>query len=140
MPKYAMWNVLLGVGAAIAGVLLVESLLAAGLRPLAPVAWPSLFVVLTAAYGGFPALGGGALAIAPYFAMNFAAVERFPAFYGSPELPWIWVAAFSVLGLVTAFLRDRAVRASEAPSARSPRTFALGARRRPAHSLQQPPE
>jgi diguanylate cyclase (GGDEF)-like protein/PAS domain S-box-containing protein len=110
-----MWNVLLGVGAAIAGVLLVEGLLAAGLRPLAPVAWPSLFVVLTAAYGGFPALGGGALAIAPYFAMNFAAVERFPAFYGSPELPWIWVGAFAVLGLVTAFLRDRAVRASEAP-------------------------
>ena len=115
MPKHAVWIVLLGVGAAIAGVLLVEGLLAAGLKPLIPIAWPGLFVLLATAYGGFRALGGGALVVALYFGLNFAAVERFPSFYGSPALPWVWAGGLVLLGLVTAALRQGVVRASEAP-------------------------
>ena len=115
LPRNAIWHLALGIGAAIAGVIVVEASLAAGLRPLAPVGWPSLFVILAAAFGGLSAFAGGALATALYFALNFAAVERFPAFYESAAMPWIWVGAFSLLGFVTASLRERAVRTSEAP-------------------------
>ena len=115
MLKNPLRNFFLGAGAVAAGALLVEGLLAAGLRPVSPLAWPGLFAMLATALGGKPAFGGGALGIAIYYAVNLTAVERFPSFYASPALPWIWLVGLGVLGLVTTILRERAVRASEAP-------------------------
>jgi diguanylate cyclase (GGDEF)-like protein/PAS domain S-box-containing protein len=115
MVKNTLWHALLGVIAAIAGIFLVEAMVAVGGQPLAPIGWPSLFLLLATAFGGFATLGGGALAVGPYFALNFAAPERFPAFYANPSMPWVWVVAFSLLGVVTALLRERVARVSEAP-------------------------
>jgi diguanylate cyclase (GGDEF)-like protein/PAS domain S-box-containing protein len=115
MPRNTPWRVLLGVVVAVAGAVLVETLLLVGMQPLAPIGWPSLFLLLATAFGGFATLLGGAITIVPYFALNFAAVERFPAFYANPSMPWVWVVAFTVLGLMTATLRERVARASEAP-------------------------
>lgn len=98
---------LLGAGLALTGSMLVETLLAVGLRPLTPVAWPGLGMVLGAALGGVPAVAGGASVLAAYYAINFLEPERFPQFYSQLSNTVAWGAGLALLAAVVLTLRSR---------------------------------
>ncbi len=97
----------LGAGLALTGSGLVEMLLLAGLRPLTPVAWPGLGMVLGAALGGARALAGGACVLAAYYVLNALAPQRFAEFYSHASNTVAWAAGLALLAGLVLALRSR---------------------------------
>ncbi|OGA71668.1 MAG: hypothetical protein A3G81_26780 [Betaproteobacteria bacterium RIFCSPLOWO2_12_FULL_65_14] len=97
----------LGAGLALTGSGLVETLLLAGLRPLTPVAWPGLAMVLAAALGGARAVAGGALVLVAYYTLNSVTPQRFPEFYGHLSNTVAWGAGLALLAAAVLALRSR---------------------------------
>jgi hypothetical protein len=75
----------LGAGLTLAGVAVVEVLLAAGMPPLGPVGWPGLGALAGTAVGGGAGLAGGSLVLAAYFFLNLAHPDRFADFFAQPH-------------------------------------------------------
>jgi diguanylate cyclase (GGDEF)-like protein/PAS domain S-box-containing protein len=101
---------MLGAGLALAGVALVEVLLAAGLTPLGPIGWPGLGMLAATAICGFPGLTGGAVVTAAYYLLNMLPPERFAGFYAQPHIMVFWVIAFGAMTIVILLARPRLLR------------------------------
>lgn len=97
----------LGAGLALTGSGVVETLLLAGLRPLTPVAWPGLGMVLGAALGGARGVAGGASVVAAYYLLNLVEPRRFPEFYGQLSNTVAWGVGLALLAAVVLALRSR---------------------------------
>ena len=105
MPRVPFF--VLGAGLALAGSGLVEALILAGVRPLTPVAWPGLGMILGAALGGMPALAGGTSVLAAYYLLNFVEPQRFPEFYGQLSNTVAWAAGLALVAATVLALRSR---------------------------------
>ena len=103
---------LLGACLGLAGVLLVEGLLRAGLRPLTPIAIPGLGALVGAALGGAAGFAGGSLVLVAYYLVNLLQPQRFPEFYGHPYNTISWLAALAGLGILILALRGQRSSAS----------------------------
>ncbi len=105
----------LGIALALAGVVIVEVLLAFGTRPLTPIGWPSLGMIIAAVLGGGYGLAGGALGIVAYYVVNLAQPERFPEFFAQAGATTTsWLVALAVLATGALFVRARLVRLASA--------------------------
>jgi diguanylate cyclase (GGDEF)-like protein/PAS domain S-box-containing protein len=105
---------LLGLGLALAGVAVVEILIALGAPPLGPVGWPSLGMIAGAAIGGMAGLVGGALGVIGYYAANLAHPERFPQFYSHAANTAAWCVALGALSGAALLVRPRLLRLASA--------------------------
>jgi len=105
---------LLGVGLALAGVALIEALMAIGLPPLSPVAWSGLGMIAGTLLAGWPGLGGGALVVTGYYAINGLHPERFPYFYEGAHNTLSWLLGLVLLAAGVIALRPRLVRLASA--------------------------
>jgi diguanylate cyclase (GGDEF)-like protein/PAS domain S-box-containing protein len=112
MPLAARFS--LGIALTLAGVALIELLIAVGLPPLSPVAWSGLGMLAGAAAAGLPALVGGAITLAAYFLVNSAYPERFPSFYAGAYNTFSWLVGLTLLALVVLLVRPRLVRLAAA--------------------------
>jgi diguanylate cyclase (GGDEF)-like protein/PAS domain S-box-containing protein len=101
-----------GVCCALAGVVLVEVLLALGLSPLGPIGWPGLGMLAAAALCGAAGLAGGAVVVVLYYIVNMLPAERFAAFYAQPHITISWLLAFTLLAIVILLARPRLLRAA----------------------------
>ena len=101
-----------GVGLTLVGVVLVEALLLAGLRPLSPLGWPGLGLLAGAALAGGTGLAGGSLVLAVYYAFNFAHQHRFPEFYASPVTTVSWVIGLTAFACAVLIVRPRLLKAA----------------------------
>ncbi|HEX7052527.1 MAG TPA: diguanylate cyclase [Burkholderiales bacterium] len=104
----------LGVALTLAGVALIEVLIAAGMPPLSPVAWSGLGMLAGAAAGGGPALAGGALTLAAYFFANSFHPERFPSFYAAASVGVYWLVGLALLSAAVLLVRPRLLRLAAA--------------------------
>jgi diguanylate cyclase (GGDEF)-like protein/PAS domain S-box-containing protein len=102
----AVW----GGSLALLGILIVEALLAAGLRPLTPLGWPGGGMLVAAALYGARGALGGALVAGIYLATQTAMPERFPAFFATPAFLLSWVGAFGGLTWLMLTLHRRLTR------------------------------
>ena len=93
------------------GVALVELLLAAGLAPLGPVGWPSLFLILAAAFWGASGAVGGAVVVFGYLLFSLGMPQRFPAFFSNPGTLAFWVIGVGTAVTIAAVLRGRLMQA-----------------------------
>lgn len=89
------------------GVVSVELLLKTGWKPLVPLGWPGLFLILAAAFWGVSAAVGGAIVIFAYLLFTLSQPQRFPHFFADPETLAFWVIGLSVATAVAAVLRAR---------------------------------
>jgi diguanylate cyclase (GGDEF)-like protein/PAS domain S-box-containing protein len=105
---------LLGLGLALAGVAVVEVLIALGAPPLSPVGWPSLGMIAAAAIGGVAGLAGGALAVAGYYLANLANPDRFAPFYSHAANTAAWCVAVAALSGAALLVRPRLLRLASA--------------------------
>jgi len=105
---------LLGLGLALAGVVLVEVLIALGAPPLGPVGWPSLGMIAAAGIGGLAGLAGGALGVVGYYLVNLLHPERFPLFYSHAANTITWCLAISALSGAALLVRPRLLRLATA--------------------------
>ena len=96
-----------GAGLALLGILIVEALLATGLRPLSPLGWPGGGMLVGAALYGLPGVLGGSIVAGGYFLLHFAFQERFPHFFGSAPLIAGWIITLAALASFFATLRRR---------------------------------
>jgi diguanylate cyclase (GGDEF)-like protein/PAS domain S-box-containing protein len=115
----ALWKrsapqILWGACLAALGVLLVEALFIAGLRPLGPMAWPGLGALIATALGGAAGLAGGSLVLGAYYLFNFLQPHRFPEFYSHPYNTISWLVALGLLAAVILATRPRLLRAAAA--------------------------
>ena len=101
----------LGIGLGLAGVILMEALFSAGLRPLTPMAWPALGALAAAALAGGAGFMGGSLVLAAYYIMNFMYPHRFPDFYAHPYSAVLWLLGLALIGGAILAVRPRLVRA-----------------------------
>jgi PAS domain S-box-containing protein len=105
------------------GVLFVEILVQVGLRPLGPLGWPALGVIVgTALWGASGALGGAAVLFA-YYLWNLAEPQRFPHFFSSEESIVFWALGLAILTSLAALFRQRLI-AAEAKALEAARTQA----------------
>src|SRR5688572_22281342 len=104
----------LGLALALAGVTVVEGLILLGARPLTPLGWPSLGVILAAGVGGVAGLVGGLLGILGYYVINLVQPERFAEFYSQASNTAAWVVAISVLSGAGLVVRPRLLRLASA--------------------------
>jgi diguanylate cyclase (GGDEF)-like protein/PAS domain S-box-containing protein len=107
-------RIILGAGLAFAGVALVEILMAVGIRPLAPIAWPGLGMVAGAAFAGLPGLAGGAAIVAVYYAVSLGTPERFPEFFAQQYNVVAWAVAYTGLSAAALGARWRIERLQQA--------------------------
>jgi PAS domain S-box-containing protein len=106
-------SVLIGAALAICGVAFVEILVSVGLKPLGPLGWPALGVIVgTALWGASGALGGAAVLFA-YYLWNLSEPQRFPHFYSSEESIVFWALGLAILTSLAALFRQRMVEAEE---------------------------
>ncbi len=105
-------QVAIGVGLTLVGVVLVEALQLAGLRPLSPLGWPGLGLLAAAALAGGTGLAGGSVVLAVYYAFNFAHQHRFPEFYASPVATLSWVIGLTAFACAVLIVRPRLLRAA----------------------------
>jgi PAS domain-containing protein len=115
----ALWKrsapqIIWGACLAALGVLLVEALFIAGLRPLGPMAWPGLGALVATALGGAAGLAGGSLVLSAYYVFNFLQPHRFPEFYSHPYNTISWLVALGLLAAVILATRPRLLRAAAA--------------------------
>jgi diguanylate cyclase (GGDEF)-like protein/PAS domain S-box-containing protein len=103
-----------GAGLALLGVGLVEALLFAGLRPLAPIGWPGLATLFATALGGVRALAGGTLVSLAYYAANLGAPERFAGFYDRAFPTVSWIVGLAIMASAVLAARRRLFRAHQA--------------------------
>jgi diguanylate cyclase (GGDEF)-like protein/PAS domain S-box-containing protein len=104
----------LGACLTLVGVLCVEALLAVGLRPLTPLAWPGLGALAGAALGGAAGFLGGSLVLAGYYMLSLLHAHRFPEFHAHPYVAIAWLVALGMLGAVVLVVRPRVLRAAAA--------------------------
>ena len=102
----------LGVCLGLAGVVLIEGLFTAGLRPLTPMAWPGLGALAGAALGGAAGFMGGSLVLGAYYLVNFIYPHRFPEFYGHPYSTVSWLLGLAAVGIAILAARPRVLRAA----------------------------
>jgi diguanylate cyclase (GGDEF)-like protein/PAS domain S-box-containing protein len=102
----------IGVGCTLIGVLLVEALQLAGLRPLSPLGWPGIGLLAAAALAGGTGLASGSLVLAVYYALNFTHQHRFPEFYVSPVTTVSWVVGLMIFAGAILIVRPRLQRAA----------------------------
>jgi PAS domain S-box-containing protein len=115
--------VLIGAALAVAGVVFVEFLVSVGLKPLGPLGWPALgLIVGTALWGASGALGG-AVVLLGYHLWNLSEPQRFPHFYSSNESIVFWAVGLAILTGLAAWFRQRLVEA-EATEVEAARTQA----------------
>jgi PAS domain S-box-containing protein len=92
-------------------VVFVEILVGVGLRPLGPLGWPALgLIVGTALWGASGALGGAAVLLA-YYLWNLSVPQRFPHFFSSEESIVFWAAGLAILTSLAALFRQRLLEA-----------------------------
>ncbi|HWA37984.1 MAG TPA: diguanylate cyclase [Burkholderiales bacterium] len=96
-----------GAGFALLGILLVEGLIAVGLRPLSPLGWPGGGMLVGAAMFGPAGALGGTLVAGAYFLLHFAHQARFPIFFATPVVIFGWIATLAVLAVFLMGLRQR---------------------------------
>src|SRR3954462_11659114 len=106
--------VLLGLGLALAGVAVVEALIALGARPLTPIGWPSLGMIAAAGVGGLGGLVGGAIGVVGYYVVNLAQPERFALFYVQAANLAQWGVAVTALSGAALLVRPRLLRLAAA--------------------------
>jgi diguanylate cyclase (GGDEF)-like protein/PAS domain S-box-containing protein len=94
-----------GVGLVVAGAVLVEALLLAGLQPLSPIGWPSVGMLAAAALSGLWGLAGGVAALLVYYAFNLAVPARFPEFFSSAFQTLNWSAGIALLSVAVLLVR-----------------------------------
>ena len=111
----------IGACCALAGVVLVELLLATGLTPLAPIGWPGLGMLAATALYGAQGLSGGAIVVAVYYIVNMLPPERFAGFYAQPHITVFWLIAFTMLTIAILLARPRLLRAAAAEAELSTR-------------------
>jgi diguanylate cyclase (GGDEF)-like protein/PAS domain S-box-containing protein len=104
----------LGACLSLAGVALVEGLLAAGLQPLGPIGWPGLGMLAATAICGLPGLSGGAAVTAVYYILNMLPPERFAGFYAQPHITVFWLIAFGAMTIAILLARPRLLRVAAA--------------------------
>ena len=102
----------LGASLGLAGVVLIEALFTAGLRPLTPMAWPGLGALAGAALGGAAGFAGGSLVLVAYYLVNLQVPYRFPEFYGHPYSTISWLLSLAAIGIVILAVRPRLLRAA----------------------------
>ena len=105
---------LLGLGLALAGVVVVEVLIALGATPLGPVGWPSLGMIAAAGIGGVAGLAGGALGVVGYYLVNLVQPDRFPLFYSQASNTAAWFVALALLSGAALLVRPRLLRLASA--------------------------
>lgn len=116
-------SVLIGAALAVGGVVFVELLVGVGWKPLGPLGWPALgLLVGTVLWGASGALGG-ALVLFAYYLWNLSEPQRFPHFFSSNESIALWAFGLAVLSSLAALLRQRLVDA-EAAAVEAARTQA----------------
>jgi diguanylate cyclase (GGDEF)-like protein/PAS domain S-box-containing protein len=96
-----------GAGFALLGILLVEGLIAIGLKPLSPLGWPGGGMLVGAAMFGPAGALGGTLVAGGYFLLHFAHQARFPVFFATPVVIVGWIATLAVLAVFLTGLRQR---------------------------------
>ncbi len=107
-------SVLIGAALAVGGVVFVELLVGVGWKPLGPLGWPALgLLVGTVLWGASGALGG-ALVLFAYYLWNLSEPQRFPHFFSSNESIALWALGLAVLSSLAALLRQRLVDAEAA--------------------------
>lgn len=104
---------LIGAALAICGVVFVEILVGVGLKPLGPLGWPALGVVVGTALWGASGALGGAVVLFAYYLWNLAEPQRFPHFYSSEESIVFWALGLAILTSLAALFRQRMVEAEE---------------------------
>ena len=103
----AVVGLLAGAGLALAGVALVELLIATGARPFSPLGPPGLGLVAAAAlFGGYGFLGG-ALVVLAYCVANGFAGGRFPEFFANVAIAASWIAVLLAIGALMIWMRAR---------------------------------
>ncbi len=118
-----MRAVLISAALAVSGVLFVEILVSVGLKPLGPLGWPALgLLVGTALWGASGALGGAVVLFA-YYIWNLSEPQRFPHFFSSNESIVFWALGLAILASFAAAFRQRVVEA-EAKAVEAARTQA----------------
>jgi diguanylate cyclase (GGDEF)-like protein/PAS domain S-box-containing protein len=104
-------------------VVFVEILVGVGLKPLGPLGWPALgLLVGTALWGASGALGGAVVLFA-YYIWNLSEPQRFPHFFSSNESIVFWALGLAILASFAAAFRQRVVEA-EAKAIEATRTQA----------------
>jgi diguanylate cyclase (GGDEF)-like protein/PAS domain S-box-containing protein len=104
-------------------VVFVEILVSVGLKPLGPLGWPALgLLVGTALWGASGALGGAVVLFA-YYIWNLSEPQRFPHFFSSNESIVFWALGLAILASFAAVFRQRVVEA-EAKAIEATRTQA----------------
>ena len=106
-------DVLSGAGLALAGIGLVELLLAIGLRPLSPVGWPGVGMLAGAAVGGVRGMAAGAAVVVGYYLLNLFRAELFPQFYAGATNAVAWGLGLAMLGAAALLGRRRVLRLQE---------------------------
>jgi diguanylate cyclase (GGDEF)-like protein len=93
------------------GVGVVELLMAAGWKPLVPLGWPGLALILAAAFRGVSAAVGGSVVIVAYLLFALGQPQRFPHFFAGAETLAFWVIGLSAATAAAALLRERLAQA-----------------------------
>lgn len=105
---------LIGAVLAIAGVVFVEILVSVGWKPLGPLGWPAVgLLVGTALWGASGALGASVVLFA-YYIWNLSQPQRFPHFFSSNESIVFWAMGLAILASFAAVFRQRMVDAEAA--------------------------
>src|SRR5258706_15146978 len=111
----AVVGLLAGAGLALAGVALVELLIATGARPFSPLGPPGLGLVAAAAlFGGYGFLGG-ALGGLAYCVANGFAGGRFSGFFAHGAIAAGWIALVLAIGAPVVWVRARPPAAAQGP-------------------------
>ena len=97
---------------ALAGVALVETLQFAAQRPLSPLGWPGLGLLVAAALAGAPGMAGAVLVLVGYYVVTLGQPERFPEFFASGVTAISWVCALGLLSGVILIVRPLLLRAA----------------------------
>lgn len=84
-----------------------------GWKPLGPLAWPGLGLLLGAALWGASGALGGALVVFAYYMWNLAEPQRFPHFFSSAESIVFWTFGLAVLAAVAVVFRARLAHAQQ---------------------------
>ena len=114
MERSTLARFVLGVALVLAGMALVEGLFFLGLRPLSPLGWPGMGMLVGAALGGMSGLAGGALTLELYYAVNFGYRHRFPEFYSNPVYGGSWIVVLAVMAAIIILVRPRLLRLAAA--------------------------
>jgi diguanylate cyclase (GGDEF)-like protein len=108
-----MSGALRGAALALAGVGIVEALLALGLQPYAPIGWPGLGVIAAAALLGWRGIAGAVPVAAAYYAVSLAYPERFPVFFADWHGSIAWLLGIALLSAMSYVLGEKLRKAQD---------------------------